>query len=93
MVFSAMGPPAARCAGVCAPGGAEQRWLAPALPDEDDFVVSGFPSSMGRFVDTVDAPQPERVSLRDAAERFPSLVDAEMLEDYERAESILEQYG
>ncbi|WDH78218.1 hypothetical protein PTQ19_11920 [Microbacterium esteraromaticum] len=67
-----------------------ERWVTVELPDLDDSFESDFPVRVGEFVDSIGNAEPERISLHDAAKRFPALVDAEMIEEYERAEASME---
>ncbi|WP_029260286.1 hypothetical protein [Microbacterium sp. Cr-K29] len=65
--------------------GVDDGWVIVLLPSAGGDIESSFPASAGAFTD-VPGPVPATLlSYRDAAERFPDLISAEELANYEAA--------
>lgn len=70
----------------------EDGWVTVLLPADDGDIESSFPESVG---DLLRAAKPEpatTVPYREAAERFPDLVSAADLEDYEAAAKVIAEW-
>lgn len=60
-------------------------WVEVLLPSDDGDVPSSFPTSVGALTDAPAPVAPTMVAYREAAKRYPELVTAEDLADYEAA--------
>lgn len=70
----------------------ENGWVSVLLPSRDGSIESTFPESVGTLTDA-PAPIPATlVPFRDAAERYPDLISAADLDDYETAAAVIAQW-
>ncbi|WP_157538044.1 hypothetical protein [Microbacterium sp. Root280D1] len=73
--------------------GVDDGWVHVLLPSAGGDIESSFPESVGTLTDA-SAPAPATlVPYREAAERFPDLISADDLADYEAAARAIAEWS